>query len=235
MRVLPASLLLTSLAPVVSAASGGVRGDEGATKRPPCFSQWNPDFESLCFDNVAVGRGTNVSVRAYAAAGATLTTLAANQPGIANYFEALEGGIPLVITYFSPGFNAQLKPVNRTVPIMATHSGSPSDPFTEQWTVSMALPASVYPTSATAPQPDDPFFLTFATPFAGNNLVAVRHFVTPALPLDADWLEQSTYLAAHIPAGFSAVQGAPFTFAIYDTRDATGPRNNEVWLPVLTS
>lgn len=202
-------------------------------KHPPCYSVYNTDFESLCYDQVAVGPpNSNVSVRAYGASGAVITVLSTVQPGIGNFLDALEGGLAQVIPYFSPGFNANLQPINRTVPIMAIHTGSPSDPFTEQWAVSMALPASVYPSSATAPRPTFSI-VTFITPFTENVYVAVRHFVTPALPLDTDWADNSAYLLAHIPTGYEPVNGAPFTFSIYDVRDATGPRNNEVWLPVL--
>jgi hypothetical protein len=97
----------------------------------------------------------------------------------------------------------------------------------------MALPASIYPSAATAPIPDEPpAFLQFSTPFAANPLVAVHHFVTPALAADADWAAASAFLAAHVPRGYSAVAGATPIFAIYDGRAATTPRNNEVWLAV---
>jgi hypothetical protein len=97
----------------------------------------------------------------------------------------------------------------------------------------MALPASVYPSAASAPVPDDAAFLQFTTPFAADPLVAVHHFVTPALPADADWAAASAFLAAHVPRGYTVVAGATPIFAIYDGRAATTPRNNEVWLAVV--
>ena len=95
----------------------------------------------------------------------------------------------------------------------------------------MALPASVYPTSAQAPKPDD-FALLFYTPFAANPLVAVHHFVTPALPGDADWAAAVGFLTEHVPRGYTSA-GAPPILAIYDGEATTTPRNNEVWLPVV--
>jgi hypothetical protein len=233
MQVTTTLLLLATSSLAAAAQPGGLRG--GGVKRPPCFSPFNPSFESLCFEQVALGpRGTNVSVHSYGAEGAVITALSAVQNGPLTYLEALEVGLPQLFPYFVPGLNSKFQPVNRTVPIMATHTGSPSEPFAESWTVAMGLPTSVYPTSATAPTPDD-FFTTFVTPFVANPLVAVRHFVTPALPVDADWATNSAFLSAHIPAGYTAVPGAPYTFAIYDVRDATNLRNNEVWLPVTAA
>jgi hypothetical protein len=182
---------------------------------------------------VATDRASNVTIRAYAAAGATITFLSASEAGQLNYQQGLETCIELFITYFSPGFNRALTPVNRTVPIVSLHVGSQADPFNYKWYSGMALPASIYPTSATAPQPEDPTFLQFSTPFAANPLVAVHHFVTPALAADQDWAAAAAFLAAHVPRGYSAVAGAVPVFAIYDGRAATTPRNNEVWLEVV--
>ena len=228
-RALAAVLALCAAGEAAPALRAGV-------KPPPCYSAYTREFESICYDQVAVGHGgSNVSVRAYAVAGgATITAYANSQPGQGTFYDALEGGLAQVLPYFSPGFNSKLEPINRTVPIMATHVGSPSDPFAESWTVAMALPASVFPDAAAAPAPTNPFS-AFTTPFAGNPLVAVRHFVTAALPVDADWAANAAYLAANLPAGYTAASGAPYTFAIYDVRDATGLRNNEVWLPVTAA
>ena len=183
---------------------------------------------------MATDRSTNITIRSFAAGGGAVATfLSATQPGELNYQEGLETCIEIFITYFSPGFNRALTPVNRTVPIVSIRLGSPSDPFNYKWASGMALPESVYPTSATAPQPENPIFQTFTTPFAANPLVAVHHFVTPALPNDQDWAAASAFLAARVPRGYSAVPGAAPVFAIYDGRAATTPRNNEVWLQVI--
>ncbi len=200
---------------------------------PPCYSAFNPDLETSCSRTVATDRLSNVTIRAYEAAGATITFLSATEAGQLTYQEGLETCIQLFITYFVPGFNQQRTPVNRTVPIVSVHLGSPSDPFNYKWASGMALPASIYPSAAAAPVPDDPAFLQFSTPFAANPLVAVHHFVTPALAADADWAAASAFLAAHVPRGYSVVAGATPVFAIYDARAATTPRNNEVWLAVV--
>ena len=200
--------------------------------KPPCFSPYSP-LETSCSRTLATDRRTNVTIREYEAAGATITFLSALQPGELNYQEGLEACISIFITYFSPGFNRELRPVNRTVPIVSTLLGSPSDPFNYKWASGMALPASIYSSSATAPVPDDPIFLQFVMPFAANPLVAVHHFVTPGLAADADWAAAAAFLAANVPRGYSAMAGTAPVFAIYDGRAATTPRNNEVWLSVV--
>lgn len=200
---------------------------------PPCASPYNSSLESSCSRTVVTDRLTNVTIRAYEATGATITFLAASEPGELDYLQALEVAIQRFITYFVPGFNSQRIPVARTVPIVTLRFGTPSDPFNYKWGTGMALPASVYPTSAQAPQPDDPFGLLFYTPFATNPLVAVHHFVTPALPGDADWAAAVGFLTEHIPRGYTAVAGASPVFAIYDGEATTTPRNNEVWMSVV--
>ncbi len=198
---------------------------------PPCFSAFNPDLETSCSRTVATDRASNVTVRAYEAAGVNITFLTASETVEPTYQEGLEVCIALFIPYFV-SFNRQQVPVNRTVPIVSSRLGSPAD-STYKWTSGMALPASVYPSAATAPVPDEPDFVQFSTPFAANPLVAVHHFVTPALAADEDWAAAAAFLAAHVPRGYHAVAGATPVFAIYDGRDATTPRNNEVWLAVV--
>ncbi len=199
---------------------------------PPCFSPFNPNLESSCSRTIATDRLTNVTIRAYEATGATVTFLSATEAGQLNYQEALGACIEILLPYFYLGFNQERVPVNRTVPIVSVHFGSPSDPFNYKWASGMALPASIYPSAATAPAPDDTF-LQFNTPFTGNPLVAVHHFVTPALADDADWAAAVGFLTEHVPRGYSAVAGTAPVFAIYDGRDTTTPRNNEVWLSVV--
>lgn len=225
----------SSLRPAAAAADTDSVITHPAAPLPkaPCYSPFNPDLESLCSRTVATDRKTNVTVRAYEAESAVITFLSTTQPGQLDYQEALETCIAVFISYFDPGFNQALKPVNRTVPIVSTRFGSPSDPFNYKWAGGMALPASVYPTSATAPAPEDPVFLQFVTPFVENPLVAVYHFVTPALAADADWAAAVAFLTANVPRGYTAVAGIPPVLAIYDGRAATTPRNNEVWLSVL--
>ncbi len=202
--------------------------------KPPCYSALNPDLETPCSRTVATDLLTNVTIRSYeAGGGAVATFLSATQPGELNYQQGLETCIEIFISYFSPGFNRELTPVNRTVPIVSIRLGSPADPFNYKWASGMALPESVYPTSATAPQPENPIFLTFTTPFVANPLVAVHHFVTPLLPTDQDWAVAAGYLAAHVPRGYRAVAGAAPVFAIYNGRASTAPRDNEVWLQVV--
>ena len=201
--------------------------------KPPCFSAFNPSLETSCSRTIATDPRTKVSIRAYEAAGATITFLSALEPGELNYQEGLESGIEVFLPYFSPGFNREEKPVNRTVPIVSTRLGSPSDPVNYKWASGMALPASIYPSSATAPAPMFPMFEQFVTPFAANSLVAVYHFVTPALAADADWAAAVAFLTANVPRGYSAAEGIAPVFAIYDGRAATTPRNNEVWLSVV--
>ena len=174
-----------------------------------------------------------MTIRAYEASGATITFVSASVSGELNYEQGLEATIPQFLSYFVPGFNRQLTPVNRTVPIVSIRGGSPSDPFNYKWYSGMALPASIYPTSATAPAPDDPEFVLFSTPFVANPLVAVHQFVTPALAADQDWAAAVAFLTANVPKGYSVVAGSPPVFAIYDGRAATTPRNNEVWISVL--
>lgn len=198
---------------------------------PPCFSAFNPALETSCSRTVATDRASNVTVRAYGAAGADITFLSASETVEPSYQEGLEVCIALFIPYFV-SFNSKQTPVNRTVPIVSYRLGSPADSSRYEWTSGMALPASVYPSAATAPVPDEPGVTQFSTPFAANPLVAVHHFVTPALAADGDWATASDYLAAHVPRGYRAVAGATPIFAIYDGRDATTPRNNEVWLAV---
>ena len=200
---------------------------------PPCYSPFTPDLETPCSRTVATDRATNVTIRDFTAGGGAVATfLSATESGELNYQQGLETCIELFITYFSPGFNRAFTPVNRTVPIVTIRLGSPSDPFNYKWASGMGLPQSVYPTQATAPQPENPIFQIFSTPFAANPLVAVHHFVTPALPDDQDWAVACAYLAAHVPRGYSAVAGAAPVFAIYNGRAATTPRNNECWLRV---
>jgi len=201
---------------------------------PPCYSAFNTELETPCSRTMATDRATNVTIRSYeAGGGAVATFLSATEPGELNYQQGLETCIAEFITYFAPGFNRELTPVNRTVPIVSIRLGSSADPFNWKWASGMALPESVYPTSATAPQPENPIFQTFTTPFVANPHVAVHHFVTPLLPNDQDWAVAAAYLAAHVPRGYSAVPGAAPVFAIYDGRAATTPRNNEVWLQVV--
>jgi len=227
-------LFLTTLAVCASDASDSVYIHPTAPlPTPPCFSPFNPDLETSCSRTVATDRATNVTIRDYAASGATITFLSATESGELPYLQGLETCIELFITYFVPGFNRAMTPVNRTVPIVSVHLGSPTDPFNYKWASGMALPASIYPTSASAPLPDDPAFLTFSTPFAANPLVAVHHFVTPALADDADWAAASAFLTEHLPRGYTLVAGATPIFAIYDGRATTTPRNNEVWLEVV--
>jgi hypothetical protein len=223
-----ASASLRAAAAADAASSVTVHADAPVPK-PPCFSPYSP-LETSCSRTLAMDRRTNVTIREYEAAGATITFLTATEAGQLDYQQGLEACVALFITYFVPGFNQELRPVNRTVPIVTTHIGSPSDPFNYKWASGMALPASVYPTSATAPVPDDPVFLQFIE--LANPLVAVHHFVTPALAADADWAAAVAFLTANVPRGYSAVAGTAPVFAIYDGRAATTLRNNEVWLSV---
>lgn len=240
-RAAISALLLAAPAASASLRASSIISDDSSlvihatapVPSPPCFSAFRPGFETSCSRTLATDRLTNVTIRAYEAAGATITFLSVTEPGELDYQQGLNTCIESFITYFAPGFNQALKPVNRTVPIISTHVGSPSDPFNYKWSGGMALPASVYPTSATAPVPDDPIFLQFSTPFALDPLVAVHHFVTPELADDADWASAVAFLTAHVPRGYSVVAGQPPLFAVYDGRDTTTPRNNEVWLQVL--
>ena len=236
LRVAAALLLSSAAAAPLLRAQGAAADDSVVTHAaaplpaPPCFSAFNPDLETSCSRTVATDRASNVTVRAYEAAGANITFLSASETVEPNYQEGLEVCIALFIPYFV-SFNRQQIPVNRTVPIVSSRLGSSAANF--KWTSGMALPASVYPSAATAPVPDEPDFVQFSTPFAANPLVAVHHFVTPALAADEDWAAAAAFLAAHVPRGYHAVAGATPVFAIYDGRDATTPRNNEVWLAVV--
>jgi hypothetical protein len=166
---------------------------------------------------VATDRVSNVTIRAYEAAGAAVTFLAASEPGELDYQQGLGVAIQRFITYFVPGFNSARTPVPRTVPIVSLRFGSPADPFNYKWGTGMALPASVYPTSDTAPRPDD-FTLLYYTPFVANPLVAVHHFVTPALAADEDWAAAAAFAGvapvAPAAAGCSALEFAPGSNAL---------------------
>ena len=178
---------------------------------PPCFSPYNEEFESFCFRVVAEGKKPAVAVREMAP-GLVRARFQLTQQPPQPYADALPVGVASVLPYFIARRNGASVLINRTTPVLIGLLGRP-DPF---WEIAMFLPASDYPTPASAPDPETAATgVSLLSNATLRDLTAAFAFSTPKLPSEADFKAACATLTGGLPKGFEVPPGAFPFWAIY--------------------
>ena len=192
-----------------AAASPGVAG--AAFPAPPCYSSLNPSFESFCSRVVARNKTAAVVVREMAPGLVRARFQLTRQPP-QPYADAVPVGIASVLPYFVARRNGAGALINRTTPFLVALLGHP-DPF---WEIAMFLPASAYPTPASAPDPETAATgVSLLSNATLRDLTAAFAFSTPKLPSEADFKAACATLTGGLPKGFEVPPGAFPFWAIY--------------------
>ena len=140
---------------------------------PPCTTPLNPLLETICFSTVS--SAGNFSIREYGD-GLNVSLVTANYPVFAGDWAQQSLDATTELLYYFEGSNRAGQRVPVTVPILYRPEG-------QNLLASMALPTSLFPNSAFAPQPTA--FSTFE-PFPAIRIAALT-FQTPALATDVDY------------------------------------------------
>ena len=185
---------------------------------PPCFSKLNADFESFCFRVVAEGKSPAVVVREMAP-GLVRARFQLTQQPPQPYADALPVGVASVLPYFIARRNGASVLINRTTPVLIGLLGRP-DPF---WEIAMFLPASDYPTPASAPDPETAATgVSLLSNATLRDLTAAFGFSTPKLPTEAEFKAACATLTGGLPKGYEVPPGAFPFWALYSPeRSAT--------------
>lgn len=206
-----AALCAAAGADAQAAAADASAGAAAAFPAPPCYSNYNNDFESFCFRVVAKGKSPAVVVREMAPGLVRARFQLTRQP-LQPYADALPVGIAGVLPYFVARRNGAGVLINRTVPFLIGLLGRP-DPF---WEVAMFLPASDYPTPASAPDPETASTgVSLLSNATLRDLTAASAFSTPKVPSEADFRAACKTLVDGLPAGYEVLPGAFPFWAIY--------------------
>jgi hypothetical protein len=217
---LPRVALAALFACLVPAAASAGGGDDRAAAfpSPPCFSKLNGAFESFCFRVVARGAppAAAVVVREMAP-GLVRARFQLTQQPPQPYADALPVGVAGVLPYFIARRNGAQVLINRTTPVLVGLLGRP-DPF---WEIAMFLPASVYPTPASAPDPETAATgVSLLSNATLRDLTAALAFSTPKVPTEADFKAACAELKGGLPKGFEVPPGAFPIWAIYSAENS---------------
>ena len=217
-RSLLRAALCAAAAVAAAAAAAAADGDASAAfPQPPCYSALNPSFESFCFRPVAKGTSPGVVVREMAP-GLVRARFQLTQQPPQPYADALPVGVAGVLPYFIAHKNGAGVIINRTTPILIAQLGRP-DPF---WEIAMYLPASNYPTLASAPDPETASTgVSLLSNATLRDLTAAYAFSSPKLPTEAEFKAACKRVKDGLPAGYEVPNYAFPFWAIYSGERST--------------
>ena len=191
-----------------------------AAAAPPCFSPLNPALETIC--STIVASDGIFSIRDF---GNATLVVSANAAPYGNWAEDSQVATQELLYYFG-GANAAFKKVDRTVPLIYKPL---TDAFgRSELIAAMALPASLFPTPASAPAPDAYDVLT---PFPAQRFAAAAFNTTqPATDLEYTF---ACGEAAQWLSGRGVAPTATQLWVTYSGRDAS-LHASECWLGIAT-
>jgi hypothetical protein len=199
--------------------------------KPPCFNPLNYQLETICY-NVTAASG-NVTVRSMGVGldAALITGMSAPT----SYAEGSVASATPVFEYFLSD-NGEFTKIPFTVPLIFRPSPAGT------WTASFALPLSLFPTPAKAPDilPGSDLLLEpFAPPQApsAGRLIAALTFYTIQVAAQEDYEAACASLSAALPGlGLAPVAGAwREVWVTYSTKEMVGDMVNECWVEVAVA
>ena len=198
--------------------------------KPPCFNPLNYAYETICY-NVTAQAG-NVTVRSMG--GGLDAGLITGMSAATTFAEGSVASARPVFEFFESD-NGSFERIPLTVPLIFRPAPAGT------WLASFALPPSLFPTPAKAPEilPGSDLLLeTFSPPQAptAGRLLAAYTFYTIQLAVQADYEAACASLTAALPAlGLTPVGSAwAEAWVTYSTMEMVGNMINECWLEVTT-
>ncbi len=188
---------------------------------PPCYTALNPDFETICYQNLMVDG--NFSVRTLAAGQNNVLINTATAASINPWVSASTSVTEDLIAYFT-GYNSAGLVLNLTVPIM--YRPLPDGGLN----ASIAISTYFFPFPAYAPQPTGGY--SVQEPFT-EITVAVILFETPALATNLDYLFACGELTEWINIErLTTVAGEWQQVWVTYSQQVAAPHVNECWIQV---